>query len=379
MKRKYFVLREQAADGTEGGAGGAGAAAGSKWSMPEGSAGADPNPNDDDAGGEEGAGGAGAAGGGPAGGGGEPSFTPSPLWNELSGVEGFKMPEGITKENEIALLKQALIDNKLAEAEAGAGGEADKDKGTPAPVIDDPEIAAYMRFKQMNPDATLSDFMGQRSMYSDILSMPDKEFMMEHYKREYGVYDAEKNPDGLTQEEINDLVSSLESNRTLALESKKLKRVYRQQAEKNANVTDDQIKQANEQRRNEAVTKIRADARKLFAETEKITELNGVKLGKAEITQINTAFEEAIIPNDKGEIPIFKMLQSDRVLWNFFAVNYLGDEKFKSALFNAGDSTKEDLMKRLGLKPIAGSGRQADTGKRNAITPGLWTQPDLND
>jgi hypothetical protein len=216
-------------------------------------------------------------------------------------------------------------------------------------------------------------------MFSDLLNLPDKEFMTQHYINEYGVYDAQKNPDGLTAEEIEDIVSSLENSKTLSLESKKLKKAYREYAEQNSNITDEQIQTATKERREAAVTKIRDDAKKLFAETEKITELNGVKLSKAEITQINSAFEQAIIPDDKGEIPIVKMLQSDRVLWNFFALNYLGDDKFKSAIFNAGDSTKEDLMKRLGLKPIAGSGRQTNVGNKNTITPGLWSVPDQTD
>lgn len=374
MKRELLRFPE------EGAGGGAGGAGGSAWTRPDGSAG-----SSDDTGGEQGhedSEGAGAAAGGGAAAGagtGGSGFTPNALWDELKGIDGFVMPANITKENEAELLKAALIQNKLAEADGGAQAGASGVAGAQqqqSPVIDDPDVIAYLNYKKINPDANLQTFMQQRNQYSDLLNLGDKDFMIEHYKREYGVYDEKTNPDGLKPEEINDLIGALESNKTLTLEARKLKKAYRAEAAKATTVTDADVQQAQTQRREAAITKIKADAQTLFAETNKITELNGVKLSKADITEINTAFEKAIIPDDKGEIPIFKMLQSDRILWNFFATNYLGDEKFKSALFNAGDATKEDLMKRLGLKPLNTAGRQASTGKKNTITPALWSVPE---
>ena len=317
-----------------------------------------------------------AAGGeGGTGGTGGEEFTPNPLWNELQTQEGFTMPENLTAENEAELLKKALIDGGLAEESQ----QQQQQQQQQTPEITDPDVLALMRYKELNPEATLDDYVQQRTQYSDMLSMNDRDFMVAHLTNEYGLYDEEKNPDGLTEDQINDTVDAMEDNKTLLLEARKLKREYRSKSSSVTNITDEQVQQAQAQRRENNVKSIKEDVKKLFAETEKITELNGVNLSKAEITDINNAFEKAVLPDEQGVPPIMKMLQSDRVLWNFFAVNYLGDEKFKSALFNAGDATKEDLMNRLGLKPVVEGGRQTATGKKNVITPGLWSEPDPND
>lgn len=302
---------------------------------------------------------------------GNETFTPDPLWEELKVVENFKMPEGLTKENETEFLKKALVDNKLAETTSV--------EQVKKPMLDDPEIAAYYKYKEANPTATLNDFMAQKNQINDFLNMSDRDFMIEHYTREFGLYDEKSNPDGLTPEQINETVDALDNSKQLTIESKKLKREYRKLAESTANVPEEQINKQKNEERDITVNKMREDAKKLFAETEKISELNGVKLSKAEITEINAEFEKAILPNEQGRIPIFDMLQSDRILWNFFATNYLGDNKIKAAVFNAADSTKENLMSRLGLKPIVNTGRQSDTGKRNTVTPGLWSSPDPAD
>ena len=319
------------------------------------------------------------------GGSGGDEFQPSALWEDLKGKEGFVMPEGITKETEEAVLKQALIDNGMATAEAKTPEQIEAERVAALDVvpdnngITDPDVLAFMNYKKANPEASLSDFVSQRTQYADMLALNDRDFMISHYKAEYGTFDQEKNPDGLTDDEIEDTVSALETNKTLIIEARKLKKDYRTKGDSETNLSDADVKALETTKRTESIDLIKADALKLFAETEKITELNGVKVSKAELTEINSAFEKAVIPDDKGNIPIMSMLQSDKTLWNFFATNFLGDEKFKTALFNAGDATKEDLFKRLGLTPTNAGGRQADTGKPNTITPGLWSTADPKD
>jgi hypothetical protein len=307
-------------------------------------------------------------------------FVPNALWEDLSKVEGFKMPEGITKDNEVELLKKALVDNKLAEPEPGktaadlAAEEAAKVKDKYKDL--DPEAIAFMKYKEANPTGTMSDFIKQRNVISDMVGLADKDFMKAHLASQYGLFDKDKNPDGLTQEEIDDAVTALETNKQLPLEAKKLKAAYRKLDKEQVIDNTPAPEVVEKQKVTEAVTAIKSDLNKLFADTGNITELSGIKVSKADLADINTAFEKAVLPNEQGKVPIIEMLQSDRLLWNFFATAYMGDEKIKGALSTAKESTKDKLLSKLGLKPINVSGRQADTGKKNTITPGLWSIPD---
>lgn len=307
-------------------------------------------------------------------------FIPNALWEDLSKVEGFKMPDGLTKDNEVELLKKALVDNKLAEPEqvktpaelAAIETEKEKDKYKGL----DPEAIAFMKYKEANPTGTMSDFIRQRNIISDMISLSDKDFMKAHLESQYGLFDKDKNPDGLTQEEIDDAVSALETNKQLPLEAKKLKAAYRKMDKEQAVDNTPAPEVIEKQKVDEAVTAIKTDLNKLFVDTGKINEISGIKVSKADLAEINTAFEKAVLPNEQGKVPIIEMLQSDRLLWNFFATAYMGDEKIKGALVDAKESTKDKLLSKLGLKPINVSGRQADTGKKNTITPGLWSIPD---
>lgn len=303
-------------------------------------------------------------------------FTPNPLWNELSGVDGFVMPVDLTSENETVLLKKALVDGGLASGEVTP---KPNDNPVNAPVVD-PEYNAYLTWKELNPDKGLNDYVMDNTEDLAYLKFSDQDFMDEYYKREYGIYDEVKNPDGLTQQQIDDAIETLSTSNQLPIEARKLKSSIIKNQDTLA-----QDKRAETQRTVEAnrVTSqqaIETDLQKLFVETNKITELNGVKISKADVTSINDAFKKAVLPDTQGNVPIVEMLRSNDNLWKFFAVQFQGDSRVKDALFNATDSTKDELIKKLGLTPRLSGGRQSDLGKgTNVITPSKWAEPDQSD
>lgn len=305
-----------------------------------------------------------------------PAFVPNQLWTDFKDTEGFVVPENITAENEQELLKKALVDSGAA---TGGVTQPPTPDPTSKPTLD-PEYDAYMTWKKVNPDKGLTDYAQINADDSSYLSLGDKDFMVEYYKKEYGLYDPTENPDGLTEEQINNAVDSLENSGQLPIESRKLKSDIRKS---NTGRVDRQREEAETTATAQATaarTAIETDLSTLFVETDKITELNGVKISKADVTSINEAFKKAVLPDSKGNVPIVEMLQSNDNLWNFFAVNFQGDSKFKDALFNATDSTKDELIKKLGLTPRIDSGRQSDIGhNQNVITPSKWAEPDSAD
>ncbi len=326
-----------------------------------------------------------------------PEFTPNILWNDLKGIDGFTMPDNLTAETENELLKKALVDNKLAVAgevktpEQIAADKIITDKAAADKVaadklalekdtVVDPEVKAFLDWKVINPDKTMNDYMSDFSLDKDFLSLADREFMVEFYTREYGLYDAEKNPDGLTETQIDEAVNTLEENKQLPIEVRKIKSSIRtnQDSVNKAKLTENQ--KIIDKQQSENKTALETDINKLFVETEKITELNGVKVSKADVSSINEAFKKAVLPDAEGNVKIIDMLRSNDYLWKFFAVQYQGDSKFKEALFNAGDSTKDELIGKLGLRPIISGGRQSDLGTgRNVITPSKWAEPDTSE
>ena len=198
-----------------------------------------------------------------------------------------------------------------------------------------------------------------------MLELDGSDFMREHLIQTYGKHDPEKNPLGLTEDQINDYIQSLEENKTLPLEVLKAKKEYsaKQVPQTQANTSG-------------AVEKVmEKDLLGLFEKTSQYKDLNGIELSKAEIDEINTNFKSSVLPDEQNKVKIVEMMQNDETLWKFFAFNYLGEKKMKEKLFSTKDATKDQIYEKLGLKPIV-SGKQATPGKTNVITPSKWASPE---
>ena len=285
-----------------------------------------------------------------------PKWTPNPLWDELKGQDGFVMPE-VTKENEQTLIKEQLVKFGLAEPAKPAEPKQ--------PDIVDPEYKSYLDWKASNPQKTMEDFVTAKTATDKLLKMDGADFMKEALILDYGKYDEKNNPLGITDEQIDEYVSALEDNKTLHLEVLKRKREFAAKQQTTSPKQDDNKMQESIQQNVDKVLLNHADE----------ADLNGIKLSKAEVGEVNDAFKKAVMPDDAGKVRIVEMLNDDEALWNFFAFNYLGEKKIKEKVFNAKDATKDEIYKRLGLTPKISS-KQAAPANKNVLTPSKWAAPE---
>ena len=122
------------------------------------------------------------------------TFTVSPVWDVLKADEGFTMPEGITAENEQELIKP-LLAKKF-------GFDVQPELHPLAKQIQD--------MASTNPNLTINDLVNEVSeQFVDASKMSaDEKISFDLFAR-YGVYDAEKNPDGLTEQDVTEYIAKL--------------------------------------------------------------------------------------------------------------------------------------------------------------------------
>lgn len=288
-------------------------------------------------------------------------WKPSPLWDDLkSNVEGFEMPE-VTKENEEKVLKDLLVKHGLAEP------AKPEEPSKPDNKINDPEYEAYLQWKQTNPTGSLEDFVAAKTAQQKILSLNGAEFMKEALYLEYGKYDEKTNPNGLTEEQVDDYVNALEENKTLPMEVIKRKR--------DLTAKQQQAPTQPEGRSEEAVQVLQDSIEKMIEAHSDEVDVFGTKLSKAEVEKVNNYIKDISKPDDKGEIKLVKLLDDDNTLWRFLAFSFLGEEKIKGKVFEAKDSAKEEIFKRLGLTPKI-DGKQSAPANKNVLTPSKWSVPE---
>lgn len=111
------------------------------------------------------------------------TFTPSPMWEAVKETYGetFKMPEGLTKENEMELYKKTLK------------GFQSNNNDLPATAKEIMELQKQGKFDE-------EKYFEQKLEEKKILTLPSKEFLQHVYKKRNGY--SEENKTGWTDEDI---------------------------------------------------------------------------------------------------------------------------------------------------------------------------------
>lgn len=274
------------------------------------------------------------------------TFTASPIWNVLKADEGFTMPEGITAENEQELIKP-LLAKKF-------GFDVQPELHPLAKQIQD--------MASTNPNLTINDLVNEVSeQFVDASKMTtDQKISFDLFAR-YGVYDAEKNPDGLTDEDVAEHIAKLTK-----IEKQEAAKIIEQNInEYNKKLTDEyqeKNKALFEKEYEGIVTKTKEHISKLKIELSKVDSIFGVPVNQEQHAKYLEEFERIVTPDKTTrERVLDDILSNDMLLYKVFvAMVKNGEDKVIEMMTKSRENAKEELFKKLEITPSFSSGNSRD-------------------
>lgn len=275
----------------------------------------------------------------------EPIFTPSTLWDYVKDVEGFVMPEGITKDNENELLKP-FVSKKLGWADS-----------TQQEVVIHPYAKKVLSIIEQRPEATLTDIAKELgSEIIDISKMGVNELIRMDILDSYGVK-SDTNPDGFTEEEIDESIEGMN-----ALQKRQNADLIRQKYELKNKAKQDEYenisKQAFEEQLNNYLEDLNKVETKLFAEMNNVSDIYGIKISQTDLKDYISEFKDFMTPDTTTGIRKWDTwLSNDQTAFKLFVMSVMkGEGTIKELITQEREAGKEDILQRLGLtKPIQGS------------------------
>lgn len=276
-------------------------------------------------------------------------FKASTTWDIFKNDEGFKLPENLSKENEEVMLREAIAKKFNINIE-------------PEPLH--PLAKQIQDMSKTNPDISINDIVNNvQSTFIDASKMSADEKITFDMKSRYGIYDAEKNPDGLTDEDIKAYIDKLTKPEKLQMASS---------IEKNIEAYNQEMLKEYETEKKETYLKqydtIVASANKYVDDIKNIVSkqesIYGIPVNPEQIESYVEEFRKMVIPNkETGERGIDKLLSDDVLLFKmFYLATSNGEEEIVKLITKGRETAKEEILKKLGVTPSP-SGHREHTNK----------------
>lgn len=271
-------------------------------------------------------------------------FTASPLWDSFKSDEGFTLPEGLTAENEKQMLSE----------------QAAKKFGIDVPVLH-PLAKQIQDMSQTNPNLTINDLVNEVSNeFVDATKMSvDQKLSFDFFAR-YGKYDADNNPDGLTDQDVDEQIKSMTKIQKQELAAQVDKRIdeynkslmteYESKNAEKYEANYNNILAINDKAINDIKMKV-----------DKIDSIYGIPVSQEDHKNWIDEFKAFITPDKTtGVRKLDVMLSDDMALYKLFVMAVQGEDKFRELITQGRESTKEEIFKKLGLTPTFGGSRSTE-------------------
>lgn len=275
--------------------------------------------------------------------GGKSDFKPSSYWDIVKDVEGFEMPTEVTAENENELLRPYIAKKFGIEVP-----EPQKLEDTIHPVA-----KKVQDMLNENPDLTVVDIAKELS--SDVIDtskMTEDQLIRMDIVDRFGIYDEEKNPEGFTEEEIEESIEKMSR-----LDKKRNALLIKEAVEaRNATKQKEYTLVAEAQREkayNEYLETVEKTSSKLLAELKDTTDIYGVKISQSDLNDYIKEFKEFLKPDKAtGERKLDQWLSNDQKLFKLFILDVMqGEDSMKELITQGRESAKEEILSRLKLTP----------------------------
>lgn len=267
----------------------------------------------------------------------ESAFKPSAYWDIVKDVEGFTMPEAITADNEMELLRP-YVAKKF-------GIEPVKEQS----VNLHPYAAKVQEILSTNPDIDIKQLTTQLVGDNvDYDSMSSDELIRYELYRKYGHYDEQNNKDGLTEDDINDELSKMSKvNKRISADN--IRENLKAESIKKQEALKEEVLRRNEQQINEYTESLNKTSSELLVKMTKVNDIYGIKLGQSELPVLIDEFKSFLtIPKDTGVRKIDEWLSNDENLFKMFVVMVKsGEDSFKELITRGREQAKKDILEKL--------------------------------
>ena len=259
-------------------------------------------------------------------------FKPGPMWEKAKTVFGVEPPADLTAETEMDRFFDVVKGKVVTQP-------------TPPPNIH--PVAAELNQKLTHPNFKMDEWVLQQSRIANMDKLEGKEFLKAYFQFQY--------PDA-APEKIDSIVSSIEKSGMIELQELQYKKEWTEA--KARQEQDYQARTQQEQQRylQEESVRVQSELQSLFANTQNLSEIYGVRVSKAELDTFNSTFSELVKRDANGQIPIMSLLQSNEDLYKFAFIAINGDQKIKAALTNAKEGTKAAILSKLRTEAAPGMG-----------------------
>lgn len=270
-------------------------------------------------------------------------FKPSSYWDIVKDVEGFEMPTEVTAENEEELLRPYIAKKFGIEIP-----EPQKLEDTIHPVA-----KKVQDMLNENPDLTVTDIAKELS--SDIIDtskMSEDQLIRMDIIDRFGIYDEDKNPEGITEEEIEESIekmSRLDKKQRAALIKDSVEARNAAKTAEYAKVTEQQRDKAY----NDYLQVVEKTSSKLLAELKDTNDIYGVKISQSDLSEYIKEFKEFLMPDKAtGERKMDQWLSNDQKLFKLFVLDVMhGEDSMKELITQGRETAKEEILNRLKLTP----------------------------
>jgi len=190
----------------------------------------------------------------------------------------------------------------------------------------------------------------------------DEKIAFDLYSR-YGVYDENKNPDGLTEDDIKEYISKLNKIAKKELVSEIEKNIEQY----NKSLIDEyqeKNKHVYEENYNKVLEYNKQAIEELKTQIGNIDNIFGIPVNREDHENYLKEFESAITPDKAtGRRGIDDILSNDVTLYKaFLLLAKFGEDKVIEVITKGRESAKEEIFKKLGITPDFVSGRSRQVG-----------------
>ena len=264
--------------------------------------------------------------------------TPSPMWEVFKSEEGFVMPESITAENELELLKP-FIEKKF---------------GFETPTLH-PLAKQIQELSIQNPNITINDIVNDMSSrYIDSSQMSTDDLIRFDLLARHGEYDEQKNKDGFTEDDIKEYIAKMTKVEKLeaARNIKSGIDIYNESIKEEY---DKELELKREEQLTTIISNVKNGVSALQKEVVNLNTVFGVPVNQEQHKVYLEEFEKALTPDKTTGIrQIDEILSNDMLLYKMYLTLVKnGEEKVMEYITKGKETAKEELFKKLEITPLS--------------------------
>jgi hypothetical protein len=213
-----------------------------------------------------------------------------------------------------------------------------------------PEDLQELILASQNEGFDYQKYNERKSKQKEIQELPAKDFLSLYYKSMYGK--TEQNPNGLTDEEIQEEISTY-SPMQIKIQHNNLLSEYNKTVEQERAKVKEQLQSTKTIITKEEQENLTKNINETIERNKDKKEIAGVPLSEADVKVLPEFFKSIVSVNSEtGTTPLDDMLQDDDFLYEVAGVIYkMKQGGFKKEISDMKESIKQNIFDKLGLTP----------------------------